>query len=331
MKLSIAMCTFNGEKYLREQLASLAAQSRRPDELIVCDDGSTDDTTAIIEQFKKGAPFPVSLQINSTNLGSTKNFEQAVRMCTGDLIFFCDQDDVWQPEKLQRLEEEFQNHKSSGLLFSDGDVVDGELQSLGRSVWELIRFGPAEQRQVRRGLAFDVLLDHNVATGAALGFRAEFRELMVPFPDDLTHDGAPVLHDWWAALMVAAVADVSFIDERLFKYRQHSGQQLGVLSALETTAQTEEGVAAAASRRNEYDDEIHYLKTVRQRLTEVAKFDVNPQALARLDAQLAHLETRAQMPANRLRRAPAVLGELLKRRYHLYSNGFSSAAKDLLT
>ncbi len=331
MKLSVAMCTYNGETHVGEQLESIAAQTRLPDELVVCDDHSSDDTVAIVESFATRSPFAVRLKVNERNLGSTKNFQQAVALCTGEVIFLSDQDDVWHAEKLARFEEEFKDHATAGIVFSDGDVVDEELKPLDRRVWELIRFGGRERRLFSRGKAFDVLLDHNVATGAALAFRAQFRELILPIPDDLQHDGIGVLHDWWAALLIAAVSDVVFIDEPLFRYRQHAGQQLGVLSALNPEGNAEtSSIASAARRKNLFSGEIQYLRVIRERLTSPAAQNVRPGPFARLDQRLAHLERRASLPAQRLGRVPIVLGELLSLRYHLYSNGVSSAVKDLL-
>src|SRR6266567_6944512 len=103
-RISVAMCTYNGARFLREQLESIAAQSRLPDELVVCDDGSTDETVETIKAFVGRAPFAVRLEINSKNLGSTKNFEKAIGLCEGEIIALADQDDVWKPQKLAVLE-----------------------------------------------------------------------------------------------------------------------------------------------------------------------------------------------------------------------------------
>ncbi|MBC7931137.1 MAG: glycosyltransferase, partial [Rubrivivax sp.] len=96
-RLSIAMCTYDGGRYLAEQLASIAAQTRAPDELVVCDDRSRDETTSIVRRFAETAPFPVRLYVNEQNLGSTRNFEKAIGLCEGELIALSDQDDVWLP------------------------------------------------------------------------------------------------------------------------------------------------------------------------------------------------------------------------------------------
>src|ERR687885_1327551 len=100
MKVSVAMCTYNGAAFLREQLQSLAAQARTPDELVVCDDASADATVRVVREFAAAAPFPVRLTVNERNLGSTKNFERAISLCAGDLVALSDQDDLWLPAKL---------------------------------------------------------------------------------------------------------------------------------------------------------------------------------------------------------------------------------------
>ena len=100
---SIALATYNGEKFLQRQLDTLAAQTRLPDEMAVCDDGSTDGTLEILRQFAETAPFPVRIFQNLKNLGPGRNFRKAFSLCEGDVTFFCDQDDVWFPEKLETL------------------------------------------------------------------------------------------------------------------------------------------------------------------------------------------------------------------------------------
>lgn len=327
-KFSVAMCTYNGAEFVTEQLDSIAAQTRLPDELIVCDDGSTDATVECVREFARNASFPLRLVENEKNLGSTKNFERAIALCEGDLIALADQDDVWVPDKLRSLEQALAD-ENIGLAFTNGEIVDASLNALSQSVWETIRFGEREQKLFREGHQFAVLLDHNVVTGAALAMKAEFRELILPIPNDLVHDGIPVLHDWWAALLVAAVAEISFIPGLLFKYRQHSAQQMGVVSRRDD--QSEQGIARFSSsvrRKNIFSAEIHYLRTILERLSAIQRPSARANVLSGLEARLKHLETRAAMPEGRTQRVAPVLRELFARRYHLYSNGLASAAKD---
>lgn len=316
------MCTYNGARFVGEQLASIAAQTRPPEELVVCDDCSTDATLECVREFACNAPFPVRVFENEKNIGSTKNFEHAIELCEGDFIAVADQDDVWLPEKLRKLEEVLAN-ESTALVFTDGDVVDESLRPLGQRVWQTIRFGEDEQKLFREGRAFPVLLDHNVVTGAAMALKAEFKKLILPFPNDLTHDGIPVLHDWWTALLIAAVGDVFFVPEPLFKYRQHASQQMGVISERDEHATS---FRAAARRRNTFSADVRYVRAILERLSAVEGVRAN--VLPDLEARLTHLETRAAMPERRSQRIAPVLRELFARRYHLYSNGLASAAKD---
>ena len=92
--LSVSMCTYNGARFLREQLESIASQIRLPDELVVCDDGSTDATLAILTEYAKAVRFPVRIQCNTSRLGPAKNFEQAISLCKGEIIVLSDQDDI---------------------------------------------------------------------------------------------------------------------------------------------------------------------------------------------------------------------------------------------
>src|SRR4051812_8879073 len=97
------MATYNGARYLPEQLQSFLCQTVMPDELVVCDDVSTDGTVSIIQEFAKSTAINVRLIVNECNLGFTRNFEQAIQHCTGDVIFFCDQDDVWFCQKIETM------------------------------------------------------------------------------------------------------------------------------------------------------------------------------------------------------------------------------------
>src|ERR1035437_5785271 len=130
--ISVAMCTFNGQKFLGQQLASIASQTRPPTEVIIRDDCSTDSTVEIINSFAATAPFPVKLTINEKNLGSlpkgiTRNFELATQQCCGQLIAPCDQDDIWFPSKLSLMAEILENDDNLGLVFSDAQLVNEEI------------------------------------------------------------------------------------------------------------------------------------------------------------------------------------------------------------
>ena len=327
MRISVAMCTYNGADFLPAQLASIAEQTRPPDELIVCDDASTDKTRALLESFARTSPIPVSLYFSDHNIGSVKNFERAIGLCTGDVIALSDQDDVWHSNKLGRIEESLNNSPAAGMVFSDAELVDENLKPLGQRMWNAVGFDVHKQKLVRDGKSLDVLVNGWTVTGATMAFRSEYVKLALPIPTNIA-----MIHDGWIALIIAAVADVSFIEEPLIKYRQHERQQIG--APQRSVAQPERGLHALESalrRRNSAADLHGILAVLEQRLIAQAQsFDCR-RALEFAGDYSLHLDVRANLPRKRLSRVPRILRELLTMRYHEYANGFKSAAKDLVS
>lgn len=133
MKISVAMATYNGEKYFQEQLESFVVQTRPPDELVVSDDGSSDGTLAILNRFAETSPFIVKIHRNDTNLGYVKNFEKAMSLCSGDIIFFSDQDDVWYPKKVESHLDIYAENKAILTVISNQDIVGARLEPSGRT------------------------------------------------------------------------------------------------------------------------------------------------------------------------------------------------------
>jgi hypothetical protein len=327
MRMSVAMCTYNGADFLPAQLASIAEQTRLPDELIICDDASTDGTRALLESFARTASIPVSLYFSDQNTGSVKNFERAIGLCTGDVIALSDQDDVWRKDKLELIEQTFQRNPATGLVFSDAEIVDENLNPLHRRIWEAVGFDAHKQKLIRTGRSLDVLITGWTVTGATMAFRAAYVELALPVPENIA-----MIHDGWIALTIAAVADVASIEQPLIKYRQHERQQVGVPK--QANAQPERGLQAletALRRRYSASDLHQILSVLEERLqTQRNKFDCR-RALAFVSDYSLHLDVRANLPRKRLSRVPRILRELLTWRYHEYANGFKSAAKDLVS
>ena len=219
--LSVALCTYNGAAYLGEQLDSIVAQSRPPDELVVCDDGSNDETVGLLQAFGPGAPFPVRLFRNEVNLGFAKNFERAISLCSGDLIALSDQDDVWKPGKLARLAAALEAHPLAGLVCSDAEIVDVHLQPVNQRLTESIGLRADERELLSLGQALAVLLKRNFAMGASTMFRAAYRSDILPIPTSWPHD-------WWIALVISLRSQVRLIDEPLLWYRQHDANAIGI-------------------------------------------------------------------------------------------------------
>ena len=323
MKFSIAMCTFNGATYLPEQLKSIASQTIQPHELIVCDDGSTDPTPSVLSEFASRCPFPVKVYISEKNLGVKKNFEKAISLCSGDVIVLSDQDDVWHPNKLQRFEQTFTNEPDIGLVFTDAEIVDAELNSTGTTMWQVLGFDSAARRALSLG-KFDVLAPGWTVTGATMAFRSQYRNLCLPIPADLQ-----MLHDGWIALVIASVAKVRAIPETLIRYRQHSDQQVGAPSIRSKDPQMSLNAAVRKTWASCGLPDI--LSALQSRLENQGAGYNCTRGLARTKRYRHHLVTRASLRANALQRLPAIVRELTTLRYHQYSNGFLSAAKDLFS
>lgn len=325
MKISVAMCTFNGADFLSDQLQSIIAQSHPPDEIVVCDDGSTDETPVLLKHFAANSPVPVLLHFNEKNLGIVKNFEKAIGLCSGDVIALSDQDDVWRADKLQLIENAFQQAPKAGLVFSDAEIVDENLKPLDRQIWNEIGFDAHKRKVVRSGRALEVLITGWTVTGATMAFRSGFVKLSLPIPE-----GIAMIHDGWIALTVAAVADVAMIEEPLIKYRQHRTQQIGAPDRKQDTG-AHPNILESFRRRNSTTDLHKILTTLEERLVaHAASYDTR-NALSFVGDYSFHLTVRANLPQNRLNRLPRILRELLTRRYHEYANGFKSAAKDLVS
>src|SRR5262245_34713454 len=223
-KISIALCTYNGAKYLASQLESYLAQTHPPDEVIVCDDCSQDDTVSTLNEFARRAPFPVRVFVNEQNLGSIKNFEKAISLCSGDIIFLSDQDDVWAPNKIEMMAGEFDKDSEVGMVFSDAELVDEALQPLGSNQTDIIGLVFGQKEIIKQGNLYSILLNRNIVTGATLAFRAKYNKTIIPIPTDIPD----MVHDGWAAIIISMTAKCVFLNEPLIKYRQHPGQQISL-------------------------------------------------------------------------------------------------------
>lgn len=219
-RFSVAMCTYNGEKHLAKQLESIAAQRLLPVELVLCDDGSSDSTLQIAEAFARRVPFETRIFRNPANLGYSRNFAQAIRLCSADLIALCDQDDVWYPSKLLRLADLFEDETVGGV-FSNGDLIDSNSKPQSGDLWSSFSFKQSDQRRFRSGQALEVLLQRNVVTGMAFAFRSACRNRLGGMPPSWPHDA-------WLALMLAVDGRLVACPERLVAYRVHANQQIGV-------------------------------------------------------------------------------------------------------
>ncbi len=219
MKTSVALCTYNGELFLSEQLQSILEQSIAVDEIIICDDGSTDNTISIIDSFiNQGAL--IQLFKNPMNLGGKKNFEQAVSNCTGDVIFLSDQDDIWMPNKVERTVETFKSNADVQGLFHDALLMATSEVAAEKTLWQALNFSGTEGFKNVNCLFKAQLFYRNFVTGACLSFRKEALDAILPF--QLL---GSMWHDEWIALKLSSLNQLGCIGDTLVHYRNHAGQQ----------------------------------------------------------------------------------------------------------
>jgi glycosyltransferase involved in cell wall biosynthesis len=199
--ISIVLCTFNGADYLKKQLDSLLAQTYTNLEIVVCDDASTDSTPEILAEYARDTRFRV--HHNAQNLGYSKNFEQCTALATGAFISFCDQDDIWKPEKIEKLYKAIQGHS---LVFSNSLLVNKDGESLGKTLSDIRRLVSFNDT---KGFIF-----YNMVSGHTMLIERGVLEKGLPIP-------AKAYHDWWFAIVAATIKDGFYLDEVLTDYRQH--------------------------------------------------------------------------------------------------------------
>jgi len=224
MDVSVALCTYNGAQYLSAQLETILSQTRCPDEIIVCDDGSTDTTREILARYADRYPDLFELVFNERNLGVTKNFEQAINHCTGDLIAIADQDDLWCETKLS-IQAETIESSDVGFVTHDSYLFDTDATALadvekGTRLWET-RYQPHKGEACSdQQAAFSETVRRNFIQGASIMFRADLRDHFLPIPDCWQYD-------YFLGLVALATTNVYDTPDVMAYYRQHDEQHLG--------------------------------------------------------------------------------------------------------
>ena len=208
--VSIALCTFNGDAFLKEQLDSIVNQSYPEIELIVVDDCSSDDTLNILKEYSAKYSF-IKLFINPQNLGYIRNFEKAMSLCNGDFIALSDQDDIWDLNKIEKQVKAIGNNL---LIYHDSEFVDQNGESLSLYMSDIMN--------LYRGDQPEVFLFFNCISGHSVLMKKELRDELLPFPE-------AYFHDWWMGYVATNLGSIDFIEESLVKYRQHQKTDTNIL------------------------------------------------------------------------------------------------------
>ncbi len=218
MKTSVAICTYNGDFFLKEQLDSILEQTVQVDEIIVCDDQSTDQTWDVLVDYQHKHPHIFKIFCNDNSLGVIKNFEKAVNLCQNEIIFLCDQDDLWKPNKVETILCYFEDNPGKDAVFHDLELLqNGSI--LKSSNWDSIYFQPENTDGI--SIQHYLVLIGNIVTGASFALRNSKKEWNFNPSSNL------LLHDYQLALHYAVANKLGSINEKLGIYRLHENQQVG--------------------------------------------------------------------------------------------------------
>ena len=201
MKISVAMATYNGEKYINQQIESILKQLNDDDELIISDDSSCDNTLKIVYLFKNPH---IRVYSNSYRKGVVSNFENAILHCKGDIIVLSDQDDIWAPNKLEIIRYCFLKTKCD-VLVHDAIIVDDKVNKLNNSFYKFRHSGPGVLKNIFK----------NTYIGCCMAFKKSLNVIILPFPKNLP------MHDMWIGILGNIFGKVIFINNKLTYYRRH--------------------------------------------------------------------------------------------------------------
>ena len=217
-QIDILLATYNGEKYIREQIDSILAQTYKNIKLIISDDCSKDRTTEILKEYEN-KDNRVKFYIQQKNLGVVKNIEFLLNKVESPYYMLADQDDYWMPEKVEKSLETIKE-KNADLVFGDLEVVDENLKTIYPSFNDYMLL----TRKINKYIdSYKVNYLYNCVTGCTVLAKKETISFILPLPTTSEH----VIHDYWMGLMVALNGKLAYIPEKLIKYRQHGENQVG--------------------------------------------------------------------------------------------------------
>lgn len=319
MKISIALTTYNGDKYLLEQLSSYENQIRKPDEIIICDDVSSDTTVNIINTFIKKSNLNIKLIENEKNLGYTKNFAKALSLCTGDIVFFSDQDDIWLPNKISIIEKKFLDNPENLLIIHDAEIVTTRLESTGLTkLGQILSGGYSE---------------NDFATGTLCALKRELINISLPFPEGISGG-----HDGWINYIALKLHKKLVINEILQKIRRHEN------NTSEWIVSTTKKISRFDTLKNQasskiafsYDDRLLNINEVIKRFHRIEKnkelsFSINFNEIQEeLLQEKKSLENRNKLVSLNFASQKLFALKMFLNKEYKYFNGYKSFIRDIL-
>ncbi len=324
--VSVALCTCNGARYIREQLQSIVSQSHVPSEVVVSDDDSTDETVRICREVAADTAVPFRILSNVPRLGLKKNFERAISATAGGIVFLSDQDDVWFPDRVERMVNCLLETPKTGLVYCDASIVDERLQPTGQTIFQ-------SRPQLRQPETWNGsrLVRGLQTKGCTLAFRRWLLPLIVPLPE--TWD-----YDYWISFLAASVSRVRCLAVPLMYHRRHAANTSVDLSLQPAIARN---LARARWLRGEsgYASDVLRWKAAVERLelttglVDAVRIDEEKLTMSLAWARQALDFSKTRYAARNLHpisRSARVLHCVLRGDYHRYGAGLGSATRDVL-
>lgn len=313
--ISVAIATFNGAEYLPPQLDSILAQSVAVDEIVICDDNSADGTVSILENYQKEHPGKFRIFRNPQNLGCAGNFEKALSLCSGDIIFLADQDDVWLADKVEKMLKCFTTPQILGV-YSDSLVVNAKLEPQGKTHLEIRNFSPDLLKKLPQ---FKNFIRRVPPAAHDMAIRKTALKYLLPFPKQ------PNVHDSFIGITIAALNGWEMIPECLTLFRQHGANASG-------SGKSDSGIAGQlrAAKQSAKSDTFAWNAKLHAFVLARLKDRIDDENETLLKARVVHSQSRSKMgKCNWFHRAFLVGIELFSGNYFRFARGIKSVIQDL--
>ncbi|MBO7329334.1 MAG: glycosyltransferase [Lentisphaeria bacterium] len=313
MTISVAIAAYRGEKFIGEELNSFAAQTIVPDEVVICDDSPDDLTENEVRKFEK--LLNIRYFRNDSQLGVSANFNKVLSLCSGDVVFLADQDDLWYPDKTAKFLQYFE--KGAKAVFCDSDITDGFGEKSGLTHFE--SRGYAGLRSEKSGLwcgQFEASCRRFPAAGHDMALKKELLEKLLPVPDLAN------CHDNFLGLAAAALDEWVIIPESLGTFRRHgnntsgAGQKNSLLNAWKA--------ARESAANNSFSWNAKLFQEVLRRLP-----DLPEERVKILSDRVQHSLNRAEMSKKGLRKYSLILNEIRNGNYFRFGRGWKNVVQDL--
>ena len=312
--ISVAICTFNGAAYLKEQLESIVAQSCLPDEIVASDDASENDSLAILQSFSSRYPGLFRIYRHDVRQGAAAHFFATIRRCRNDLVILADQDDIWFKDRIVQFARQYHNNPkamiylSNGLLLQNGKVCG--------TLWRMHHFNVFEQKKVRCGQALAVMQKHVFVTGSAMMVKRSLLE-QIPAPRRYFY------HDEWLGWIAGNRIDL--VRKPTYYYRLHDAQTVGQKRSI--LKRWLRYLSRDVPGKITLDDAMKKYSDLRCVLASGADYALQMQAL---NDKIRFIQCRRQLPRNRIARLGQMIGKIGMKQYAINSRGVSCFVLDLI-